>query len=89
METDGGDIKAQSLVIATGGLSVPKIGATPFGYKIAEQFGMKIVPPRPALVPLSFDADSLTRYGDLSGLSIDADVSCRGGRFRESLIGSR
>ena len=86
LSTAQGDFNSAALVIATGGLSVPKIGATPFGYKIAEQFGMKIVPPRPALVPLSFDADSLTRYGDLSGLSIDADVSCRGGRFRESLL---
>ncbi|MEQ1519192.1 MAG: aminoacetone oxidase family FAD-binding enzyme, partial [Usitatibacteraceae bacterium] len=61
-------------------------GATPLGYKIAEQFGLKIVPPRPALVPLSFDPASLAQYGDLSGLSLDAEVSCHEGRFRESLL---
>ena len=84
--TSQGDFSAAALVIATGGLAVPKIGATPFGYKIAEQFGFKIVPPRAALVPLSFDAESLAQYGDLSGLSIDAEVSCNGGVFREALL---
>ena len=84
--TSQGDFSAAALVIATGGLAVPKIGATPFGYKIAEQFGLKIVPPRAALVPLSFDADSLAQYGDLSGLSLDAEVSCNGGVFREALL---
>ena len=77
---------AQSLVIATGGLSIPKIGASPFGYRIAEQFGLKVVPPRPGLVPLTFDAQMLARYGDLSGVAVDAEISCNGGRFRESLL---
>ena len=86
VKTDQGEFDAGVLVIATGGLSVPKIGASPFGYKIAEQFGLKIVPPRPALVPLSFDPESLAKFGDLSGLSLDAEVSCREGRFRESLL---
>lgn len=84
--TDQGSFNSNAMVIATGGLSVPKIGATPFGYKIAEQFGLGMVPPRPALVPLSFDPDTLARFGDLSGLSLDAEVSCNGGRFRESLL---
>ena len=84
--TSQGDFSAAALVIATGGLAVPKIGATPFGYKIAEQFGLKIVPPRAALVPLSFDPESLAQYGDLSGLSLDAEVSCNGGVFREALL---
>jgi predicted Rossmann fold flavoprotein len=73
-------------VIATGGLTVPKIGATPFGYRIAEQFGLAIVAPKPALVPLSFDPELLARYGDLSGVSVDAQTWCRAGRFRESLL---
>ena len=73
-------------MIATGGLTVPKIGATPFGYRIAEQFGIAIVPPRPALVPLAFDPAALARYGDLSGVSVDAEVSCNGGRFRDGLL---
>ena len=84
--SDRGSFTAAALVIATGGLSVPKIGATPFGYHVAEQFGLKIIPPRAALVPLSFDPETLTRFGDLSGLSLDAEVSCNGGRFRESLL---
>ena len=86
VKTVQGDFHAGALVIATGGLAVPKIGATPFGYKIAEQFGLNIVPPRAALVPLSFDPESFARYGDLSGLSLDAEVSCNGGVFREALL---
>jgi predicted Rossmann fold flavoprotein len=86
VKTAQGDFNSSSLVVATGGLAVPKIGATPFGYKIAEQFGLKIVPPRAALVPLSFDPESLAQYGDLSGLSLDAEVSCHDGRFREALL---
>ncbi len=84
--TPRGEIRAASVVIATGGLTVPKIGATPFGYRIAEQFGLKVVPPRPALVPLAFAPEALARYGDLSGVSVDAEVSCGGGRFRENLL---
>jgi predicted Rossmann fold flavoprotein len=86
VNTDHGTCWARSLVVATGGLSVPKIGAGPFGYRIAEQFGLKIVPPRPALVPLSFGPETLARLGDLSGISLDAEVSCNGGRFRENLL---
>ena len=83
IKTAQGNFNSTTLVIATGGLSVPKIGATPFGYKIAEQFGINIVPPRAALVPLSFDPASLAQYGDLAGLSLDAEVSCHDGNFRE------
>jgi hypothetical protein len=86
IDTERGMASAPSLVIATGGLTVPKIGATPFAYRIAEQFGLAIVPPRAALVPLSFHPEFLARYGDLAGVSIDAEVSCAGGRFRESLL---
>lgn len=86
VNTDHGACRARSLVVATGGLSVPKTGASPFGYRVAEQFGLKIVPPRPALVPLSFGPETLARFGDLSGISIDAEVSCNGGRFRENLL---
>src|SRR6266576_2917793 len=75
-----------TLVTAPGGLTVPKIGATPFGYRIAEQFGLKVVPPRPALVPLAFDPAALARYGDLSGIAVEATVSCNGGCFRENLL---
>ena len=84
--TSRGVARARSLVVATGGLTVPKIGATPLGYRIAGQFGLPVVAPRPALVPLAFPPELLARYGDLSGLSIDAGISCRGGRFREHLL---
>jgi predicted Rossmann fold flavoprotein len=86
IHTAEGTCSASSLVIATGGLAVPKIGATPFGYKVAEQFGLSIVPPRPALVPLSFDPQTLERFGDLSGISLDAEVSCHSGNFREAIL---
>jgi predicted Rossmann fold flavoprotein len=86
LETSGGTIEAQSLVIATGGLSIPKMGATPFGYQVARQFGLGIVPCRPALVPLTFAPDDLARYGALSGVSADALVTAGGARFREKLL---
>jgi predicted Rossmann fold flavoprotein len=86
LDTTDGPVRCQSLVISTGGLSVPKIGATPFGYRIAEQFGLDIVPPRPGLVPLAFAPDALAQYGDLSGISLDAEIACNGGRFRENLL---
>jgi predicted Rossmann fold flavoprotein len=84
--TGHGDVEAGAIVVATGGLTVPKIGATPFGYRLAEQFGLQIVPPRPALVPLTFDPEFLARFGDLSGVSVDAEVWCGEGRFREGLL---
>jgi predicted Rossmann fold flavoprotein len=86
LETSAGPVESAALVIATGGLSVPKIGATPFGYKVAEQFGIGVVPPRPALVPLTFDALELARFGDLAGVSVDAEVRAGSGRFRENLL---
>jgi len=84
--TAQGSVSAASLVVATGGLSVPKIGATPFGYELAKQFGLRVITPRPALVPLAFPPELLVRFGDLSGVSVDAEVSCNGGSFRESLL---
>jgi predicted Rossmann fold flavoprotein len=86
VKTTQGNFDAAALVIATGGLAVPKIGATPFGYKIAEQFGIEIIPPRAALVPLSLDPASLAQYGDLSGISTDIEVSCHDGNFRDALL---
>ena len=86
VDTMQGAVHSAKVVIATGGLSVPKIGATAFGYKVAEQFGLKVIAPRPALVPLSFDPETLARYGDLSGISLNAEVSCNGGTFREAVL---
>lgn len=86
VDTDQGARFGASLVIATGGLTVPKIGATPFGYKVAEQFGLKVVSPKPALVPLALDPDWLARFGELSGASFDSIASCDGPEFREQTL---
>ena len=69
VQTEQGVVTTQSVVIATGGLSIPKIGATDFSYRIAKQFALKIVEPRPALVPLTFDAQSWEPFVPLSGIS--------------------
>ena len=79
-------ITKESVVIATGGLSIPKIGATGFGYKIAQKFGLALVPTRPGLVPLTFDAEMLTRCKSLSGLSVEATVHCQRTEFDEGLL---
>jgi predicted Rossmann fold flavoprotein len=84
--SDQGQHCCRSLVVATGGPSIPKMGSSGFGYKIAEQFGLKIVPPRAALVPLTFDAALLARFGDLAGVSADAVVSCGKTAFDEALL---
>jgi predicted Rossmann fold flavoprotein len=86
--TDQGTFACQSVVVATGGLALPQIGATPFGYKLAEQFGLAIVPPKPALVPLALPPEVLDRLKTLSGLSIEAITRCAPGKpaFRESLL---
>ena len=86
LETSRSPVVAKSLVISSGGLTVPKIGATPFAYKVAEQFGLGIVPPKPALVALSFEPRFLEQFAELSGVSADVEVRCAGGRFRENLL---
>ena len=79
-------IHCRSVVIATGGLSIPKIGATRFGYDIARQFGLKVTSVKPALVPLTFQAAFLEGCQELSGLSVDAEVRYRKTTFREGLL---
>jgi predicted Rossmann fold flavoprotein len=86
LRTDRGVFSAKALVIATGGLSIPKMGATPFGYQIAQQFGLRLQPCRPALVPLTFAAEDLTRYAGLAGVSTEVVASAGSGRFREKLL---
>jgi predicted Rossmann fold flavoprotein len=80
----------RSLVIATGGVSIPKTGATPFGYRVAEQFGVPIVPPKPALVPLAAPPEWLAQFRELSGTSFEAIASCEAAPelpgFRESAL---
>jgi len=84
--THNQQLAASSLVIATGGLSIPKLGATPFGFKIAEQFNINIVPLKPGLVPLKFSSNYFETYRDLSGVSIEAEVTCNGISFRENIL---
>ena len=86
LSTSHGMFKAQSLVIATGGLSIPKIGATPFGYKIAQQFGIPVTKLKPGLVPLSFHPEEWAAYAELAGISVDAVVSYGKQSFRENLL---
>jgi hypothetical protein len=86
LATDHGKKSCTSLVIATGGLSIPKIGATKFGYDVAKQFGLNVIPTRAALVPLTFQADLLEKCKSLSGLSVDATVTCGKISFSEGLL---
>ncbi len=86
LATTRGEVKTQSLVIATGGLSIPKIGATPFGYHIAEQFGLPMSKLKPGLVPLSFHPDDWAAYAELAGISVEAIVSDGEQSFRENLL---
>lgn len=86
VSTSRGEFDAVSLVIATGGLSIPKTGATPFGYHVAEQFGVPITKLRPALVPLTFAPDEWKPYADLTGVSFPAIVTVGKHAFREDLL---
>lgn len=82
----GGEFRAPVLVVATGGLSIPKIGATAFGYDVARQFGLKIVEPWPGLVPLVFGAEDRDHYGDLAGVSAEVVASADDQSFREKML---
>ena len=92
--TDTGEIQADSVVIATGGLSIPKIGATDFGYRIATQFDLKLVEPRPGLVPLTFDGPSWEAFVPLAGIALEVEVETgsnkgkgnKRGYFKEDLL---
>jgi predicted Rossmann fold flavoprotein len=90
VETSRGVFQCAALVIATGGLSIPKMGATPFGYTVARQFGLRIVECRPALVPLTFGGADRERFAGMAGVSADASVAitARASRraFREKLL---
>ncbi|WP_240668364.1 BaiN/RdsA family NAD(P)/FAD-dependent oxidoreductase [Piscinibacter defluvii] len=90
LDTDGGPVQAARLVVATGGLSIPKIGASDWGYRLARQFGHTIVETRPGLVPLTFDSAAWAPFAALSGLSLEVDIETGAGksraRFREDLL---
>ncbi|MBI1841229.1 MAG: NAD(P)/FAD-dependent oxidoreductase [Verrucomicrobia bacterium] len=86
--TSQGEFKGASLVIATGGLSFPQLGVSPLGYRVAEQFGLKVIPPRPGLAPLVFHPEDAKAFGELSGVSVDVSIRAvlAGPAFRENLL---
>ena len=86
LETSGGRVTCDALVIASGGKSIPKMGATGFGYDIARQFGLNVVETRPALVPLTFEVGMLERLKPLAGVAVDAVVSCGKTKFAEAML---
>ncbi len=90
VQTNTGTLLCERLVIATGGMAIPQLGATDFGLKIARQFGLKIIEPRPALVPLTFDPESWKPFAELSGLAVPVRLETgegkRRGAFDEDLL---
>lgn len=86
VNSNAGEFRCQSLVVASGGLSIPKMGATPLGYQIAEQFGLAIVPPRAGLVPFTLQPDDKERYAPLSGIAVPCEVGMGRQTFRENLL---
>jgi predicted Rossmann fold flavoprotein len=92
--TDHGPVEASNVVVATGGLSIPKIGATDLGYRIAKGFGLNLIEPRPGLVPLTFDGPSWQPFVPLAGIALEVEVEtgsrkgkgARYGHFREDLL---
>jgi len=81
-----GDMRCNSLVVATGGLSIPKMGASGFGYALARQFGLRVLPTSPALVPFTLSGERLKAFEGLSGVSTAATVSCNGVSFDENIL---
>lgn len=86
LTSNAAEFRAQKLVVASGGLSIPKTGATSFGYDLAGQFGIKVRQPYPALVPLIFNADDRSRWCDLAGVSTEVIASAGGQEFREKML---
>src|SRR5690606_656314 len=86
LQLSDGAVRCRSLVVACGGKSIPKMGATGFGYDIAAQFGLRIVETRPALVPLTFEPNTLERLKPLAGVAVDAVVACGKTRFSEAML---
>ena len=85
-QLSSGVVTCQSLIVATGGKSIPKMGATGLGYQLAAQFGLGVTDTRPALVPLTFEPGALERLAPLAGISADVTVSCGKQRFAEALL---
>ncbi len=87
LSTNTESVECQSLVIATGGLSMPKLGATPFGYKVAQQFDLPVIPTRAALVPFTLHNEDKQHLAELSGIAIAAEITAKDGTvFKEALL---
>ena len=86
VHSESGEFRAPALVVATGGLSIPKMGATPFGYELAQQFGLKIVETKPALVPFVLSGKDRSRYCDLAGVSAEVVAKSNHHAFREKML---
>lgn len=86
LETNLGAFESQSLVVASGGISIPQIGATSFGYKVAQQFGLKRVTLRPGLVPLTWSDQDQVLFESLNGVALEATVSCGNSSFTENIL---
>jgi predicted Rossmann fold flavoprotein len=86
LETSRGPVDTDALVVASGGLSIPKMGATGFGYELAKRFDHSIVPTRAALVPLTFGENELTQYRDLTGIGLPVEACCNGRRFAAPML---
>ncbi len=86
IETNRGNFTATSVAMATGGLSIPKMGASGFAHGIARRFGLRVTQTHPALTPLTFGADDLAMMRPLSGIAVDAHVCCGDGAFREAVL---
>ncbi len=86
LRTSQGPIRAAKLVVATGGMAIPQLGATDFGLKIARQFGLKVVEPRPALVPLTFDAAQWQSLSELSGVALEVNLHTGQGKARGEFL---
>ena len=86
IETDQGSFDAPALVLATGGLSIPKMGASAFAYEIARRFDLEVIEPRPGLVPLKVTGETLELCKTLTGVSVDAIASCGRDSFRENIL---
>jgi predicted Rossmann fold flavoprotein len=86
IDTNRGSFSASAVVLATGGLSIPKMGATGFAHDVARRFGLSLTKTRPALVPLKVGADALAFFQSLAGVSADAEVSCGRHSFRENIL---
>jgi predicted Rossmann fold flavoprotein len=86
LQLSTGAVGCSALIVACGGKSIPKMGASGFGYELAAQFGLPVVETRPALVPLTFDAKTLERLAPLAGNAVDAEVACGKTRFSEAML---